>query len=126
MNWYPLLGLLALVYAGLVFWMAIKKPEKLWSIGKIQTIVKLLGEPGIDIFFYVCSSGILAVDFVKFLVCYLTKNNIRPKGSFCLKAKFEGLQTWLTVFSNKHFRQEIRDHHYNGGTSGRIYYLITQ
>ena len=53
MNWYPLLGLLALAYAGLVFWMVIKKPEKLWSIGKIQTMVKLMGEKGTDIFLYV-------------------------------------------------------------------------
>ena len=53
MNWYPLLGLLALAYAGLVFWMVIKKPEKLWSIGKIKTMVKLMGEKGTDIFLYV-------------------------------------------------------------------------
>ena len=53
MNWFPLLGLLALVYAGVVFWMVIKKPEKLWSIGKVQTIIKVLGERGTDIFLYV-------------------------------------------------------------------------
>ncbi|MCJ7733615.1 MAG: hypothetical protein MUP11_03610 [Anaerolineales bacterium] len=61
MNWYPLLGLLALVYAGVVFWMVIKKPEKLWSIGKVQTIIKVLGERGTDIFFYVFGAAFAAL-----------------------------------------------------------------
>lgn len=52
MNWYPLFGLLAFAYAGLVFWLTIKKPEKLWGIGKIQAFVKTLGERGTEIFFY--------------------------------------------------------------------------
>jgi hypothetical protein len=53
MNWYPLLGLLALAYAGLVIFITVKKPEKLWQIGKIQAFVKVLGERGTEIFFYV-------------------------------------------------------------------------
>ncbi|MGB2965322.1 MAG: hypothetical protein WBB69_15200 [Anaerolineales bacterium] len=53
MNWYPLLALLAFAYTGLVFWLTIKKPEKLWSISKIQFFVKALGERGTEIFFYV-------------------------------------------------------------------------
>ncbi len=53
MNWYPLLGLLALAYAGLVVFITLKKPEKLWKIGKIQAFVKVLGEKGTEIFFYV-------------------------------------------------------------------------
>ena len=61
MNWYPLLGLLALAYAGLVFWMAIKKPEKLWSIGKIQTMVKLMGEKGTNIFLYVFGTAFVGL-----------------------------------------------------------------
>jgi hypothetical protein len=53
MNWYPLLALLAFVYTGIVFWLTIKKPEKLWGMGKIQAIVKFLGERGTEIFFYI-------------------------------------------------------------------------
>ncbi|MAT43624.1 MAG: hypothetical protein CL609_14900 [Anaerolineaceae bacterium] len=53
MNWYPLLGLLALVYAGLVVFIALKKPVKIWNMGKIQLFIKLLGEKGTEIFFYV-------------------------------------------------------------------------
>jgi hypothetical protein len=52
MNWNPLYGLLAVAYAGLVFWLTAKKPEKLWNIGKIQAFVKVLGDKGTDIFFY--------------------------------------------------------------------------
>ena len=52
MNWYPLLALLAFAYTGLVLWITIKKPEKLWDMGKIQVIVKVLGERGTEIFFY--------------------------------------------------------------------------
>ena len=53
MNWYPLLGLLALVYAGFAVYLTAKKPEKLWGIAKIQGFVKVLGERGTEVFFYV-------------------------------------------------------------------------
>jgi len=53
MNWYPLLALLAFVYTGVVFWVTIKKPEKLWSISKVQWFVKNLGERGTEIFFII-------------------------------------------------------------------------
>jgi hypothetical protein len=53
MNWYSLLALLAFAYAGLVFFLVVKKPPKLWGIGKIQAFVKVLGDKGTDIFFYV-------------------------------------------------------------------------
>ncbi len=59
MNYYPLLALLAFAYAGLVFWMVIKKPAKLWGINKIQTMIKILGEKGTDILFYVV--GLIAI-----------------------------------------------------------------
>ena len=52
MNWYPLLALLAFAYTGLVFWITIKKPEKIWGMGKVQAFVKTLGERGTEIFFY--------------------------------------------------------------------------
>lgn len=59
MNYFPLLGLLALAYAGMVFWIAFKKPVKLWDMAKIKGFRKVLGEKGTVIFFYVW--GALAV-----------------------------------------------------------------
>lgn len=53
MNYKPLLGLLALIYAVAVFYIAIKKPAKIWGIKKIQGFVKVLGEKGTVIFFFV-------------------------------------------------------------------------
>lgn len=53
MNGMALLGLLALAYAVLVFLIAWKKPEKIWQMGKIQGFIKVLGEKGTVIFFYV-------------------------------------------------------------------------
>lgn len=53
MNWNPILGLLALAYAVAVVFIAFKKPEAIWKMGKIQGFVKVLGEQGTVIFFYV-------------------------------------------------------------------------
>ena len=53
MNWYPLLGLLALAYAALCAYLAAtKKPKAIWDMGKVQWFVKVLGEKGAMIFFY--------------------------------------------------------------------------
>ncbi len=46
------LGLLAFVYAAFVVFVAMKKPEGIWKMGKIQAFVKVLGEKGTVIFFY--------------------------------------------------------------------------
>ena len=52
MNWYPVLGLLALAYAALCIYLGVaKKPAALWNMGKIQAILKVLGEKGTVIFF---------------------------------------------------------------------------
>lgn len=53
MNFFPLLGLLALAYAGMVVWIALKKPAKLWDMAKIRGFRKVLGDKGTVIFFYV-------------------------------------------------------------------------
>ncbi len=53
MNWNPLLALLAFAYTGLVFWVTLKKPEKIWNMGKVQMFVKILGERGTEIFFII-------------------------------------------------------------------------
>lgn len=53
MNTYGLLGILAIVYAGIVIGLAITKPPKIWQTKKIQAFVKLFGEKGTVIFFYI-------------------------------------------------------------------------
>lgn len=57
MNWRPLLGLLSLIYATFVFYVAFKKPTKIWNMGKIQAFVKVLGEKGTVIFFIIWAIG---------------------------------------------------------------------
>jgi hypothetical protein len=53
MNWWPLLGILAFAYAGMVVWIAVKKPAMLWDMAKIKMFRKVLGDQGTVIFFYV-------------------------------------------------------------------------
>ncbi|NLC67161.1 MAG: hypothetical protein GX752_09580 [Clostridium sp.] len=59
MDVYALLGILAFVYAGMVFFITYKKPVNIWSIGKIKAFEKVLGKKGTEYFFYVF--GLLAV-----------------------------------------------------------------
>lgn len=49
------LGLLAFVYAAFVVFVAMKKPPAIWNMGKIQAFIKVLGEKGTVIFFYIWS-----------------------------------------------------------------------
>lgn len=53
MDGYALLGLLAILYAIAVVYIAAKKPPKLWEMAKIRMFRKVLGEKGTVIFFYV-------------------------------------------------------------------------
>jgi hypothetical protein len=53
MNWKALLGILLLVYATAVVLIAAKKPEKVWGMTKIKMFIKLMGEKGTVIFFYI-------------------------------------------------------------------------
>ena len=59
MNINALLGILAFVYAGLVFFITFKKPDAIWNMAKIKGFRKVLGEKGTVIFFY--AFGLLAV-----------------------------------------------------------------
>lgn len=61
MNYLALLGILALVYAGLVFYIAVKKPKAIWNMKKIEIFKKFLGEKGTVIFFYIWSIGFIAL-----------------------------------------------------------------
>lgn len=46
-------GILAIVYAAAVVVIAVVKPEKIWSMKKIELFKKVLGDRGTEIFFYV-------------------------------------------------------------------------
>lgn len=53
MNGLALLGILAFIYAGLVVFITVKKPEKIWNMAKINMFKKVLGEKGTVILFYI-------------------------------------------------------------------------
>jgi len=60
------LGILLILYAAAVVLIAVKKPEKIWNMAKIRMFIKILGESGTVIFFYVfaaicCGVGIWLV-----------------------------------------------------------------
>lgn len=53
MNGLALLGLLLVLYAALVVFLALKKPASIWEMGKIKLFRKALGEKGTTIMFFV-------------------------------------------------------------------------
>ncbi|HAE43510.1 MAG TPA: hypothetical protein DCG34_11445 [Clostridiales bacterium] len=61
MDGYALLGLLAILYAILVVYIAAKKPPKLWEMAKIRMFRKVLGEQGTVAFFYVFAVVFIAL-----------------------------------------------------------------
>lgn len=52
MNTWALIGILCVVYAAVLVWMAIKQPKAIWEMGKIKLFRKSLGEKGTVIMFY--------------------------------------------------------------------------
>ncbi|ETA79707.1 hypothetical protein [Youngiibacter fragilis] len=56
MNTQAIIGILLIVYAGLVVMLTLKKPESIWSMKKIQLFEKVLGVKGTEIFFYVIAA----------------------------------------------------------------------
>ena len=61
MDTMALLGIVAIIYAALVFWMTAKKPQQLWGIAKVQFFIKILGEKGTEIFFYIWGLAFLVL-----------------------------------------------------------------
>ena len=53
MNGLALLGLFLILYAAAILAITIKKPKSIWEMGKIKFFLKLLGDRGTVIFFYV-------------------------------------------------------------------------
>ncbi len=52
MDELALLGLILILYAGAVVYIALKKPEAIWNMAKIRMFRKILGDRGTEIFFY--------------------------------------------------------------------------
>ncbi|MBN2653006.1 MAG: hypothetical protein JXR63_11540 [Spirochaetales bacterium] len=61
MNFYPLLGALALIYALVVLFIAIKRPAKIWEMKKIQIFRKLLTDKGTMAFFVIWGLGFIGL-----------------------------------------------------------------
>jgi|GEM_PF-249863 len=67
MNWNPLVGLVALVYGALCVLWGIKKPQKIWDMGKIKAFRKVLGEKGTVILFFVFGVAAIGVGLWLFI-----------------------------------------------------------
>lgn len=52
MNGMALLGILISIYGFAICIITFKKPEKIWSMKKIQLFIKVLGNKGTEWFFY--------------------------------------------------------------------------
>ena len=53
MNGLAFLGIIMVIYSAFVVWIAIKKPPKIWGMAKVKLFIKVLGEKGTVIFFYI-------------------------------------------------------------------------
>lgn len=53
MNGLAFLGIIMVIYAAFVVWITVKKPPKIWGMAKIKLFIKVLGEKGTVIFFYI-------------------------------------------------------------------------
>ena len=53
MNGLALLGIFLVIYAIAVVYIAAKKPQAIWNMGKIRMFRKVLGDNGTVIFFYI-------------------------------------------------------------------------
>jgi hypothetical protein len=56
MNGLALLGLFLILYAVVVVVLAIKKPKSIWEMGKIKFFIKLLGDKGTMVLFFVIAA----------------------------------------------------------------------
>ncbi|MPW26110.1 hypothetical protein GC105_09930 [Alkalibaculum sp. M08DMB] len=61
MNGYALLGILLIVYAIVVVYITLKKPESIWNMPKIKMFRKVLGEKGTVFLFYIFAIAAAAI-----------------------------------------------------------------
>jgi hypothetical protein len=59
MDGLALLGLFFILYSVVVVVITIKKPKSIWEMGKIKFFIKLLGDKGTVIFFYIFAAAAL-------------------------------------------------------------------
>ena len=60
-NGLAILGLFLILYAVAVVVLAIKKPKSIWEMRKVQMFIKLLGDRGTVILFYVLGAVALGL-----------------------------------------------------------------
>lgn len=58
MNWFALLGVLLVAYAGFVCYVTFKKPDAIWEMGKVKGFQKVLGEAGTTALFLLFGLGL--------------------------------------------------------------------
>lgn len=54
-------GIIAIVYAAAVVVITVVKPEKIWQMKKIKWFLKIFGDKGTEIFFYIWALIFLAL-----------------------------------------------------------------
>lgn len=64
MNALALVGILLVLYGVAVVVITVKKPESIWKMKKIQLFIKVLGERGTVVFFYIFALICLVGGFV--------------------------------------------------------------
>lgn len=57
-------GIILVVYALLVIALTVFKPAPIWRLGKIQGFIKLLGEKGTVVFFWIFALIVLIIGIV--------------------------------------------------------------
>lgn len=60
-------GVVAIIYAVAVVVIAVLKPEKIWKMKKIRLFIKVLGEKGTEIFFYIWALAFLVLGIWLFI-----------------------------------------------------------
>ncbi|NLM76768.1 MAG: hypothetical protein GX173_01600 [Ruminococcaceae bacterium] len=61
MNGLALLGLVLILYAAAVVYIAIKKPASIWDMAKIRLFRKIMGDRGTVVFFLIFAAATLGV-----------------------------------------------------------------
>jgi hypothetical protein len=61
MDGLALLGIILIVYSFAVIAIAVKKPPAIWNMAKIKFFIRLMGEKGTVIFFYIFAAIALVV-----------------------------------------------------------------
>lgn len=62
-----ILGVLAVVYAVVVVVIAVMKPASIWKMKKIKLFIKVLGDKGTEIFFYIWALAFFVLGIWLFL-----------------------------------------------------------